>query len=404
VSDPFDEINRQIRQDHSEIRERNAKREAVWRQSPAMRLASNLLQGPFGHEPVGEEEHGVMLLRTREAMLREPLVQRYLNYLEYSPKPHSNTEWWHALGHQYIVIHGLTKARSYADVVAHPAQEGELVTLLDPRLFQDDTHEGALKDIGPHEFSYEWIGRVMRAKTYLWHQNTYDAATAAPLVPHVVQPNALPFDDLFFSFENAAFLMSRHTTSNFTEAGEEVTATSETWWMHISRLGPAGFALVFDRYLIPDDEQWLPQHHIMFEVIPYGSRWPEDFEDRDSYNVIGTVLRMLAFMQAPFVDANPSPRELPRDIRKDYKRALKEPPLKEVSIVTLRRKLNEPIWRPGDAEPNGSGRVYRNSWWVSGHYRWQWFPSEQTHRLIAIDQYIKQRGKPMLPRLYDVSQ
>src|SRR5262245_12694826 len=100
-----------------------------------MRMASDLIRGPWGHEPVGEEEHGIALLHAYKAMLREPLVKRYMNHLEYSPKPHSNTEWWHALGHQYVVSAQFCKARTLEEVAAQPVLAGEIPIMLDGRLF-----------------------------------------------------------------------------------------------------------------------------------------------------------------------------------------------------------------------------------------------------------------------------
>jgi len=400
AEDFFRKLNRQVREDHTGVRERNAKREAVWRQSPAMRMASELLQGPFGHEPVGEEEHGLMLLRAQQGFVREPLVQRYLNHLQNSPRPHSNTEWWHALGHQYVVATQFTVANTFAEAVRNHARSvATPPVLLDGRLFND----GRFADIGPREFSYEWMGRIMRAHTYLWHQNTYEAATAAPLVPHIVQPNALPFADMFFSFENAAFISPTDAVMQIEDTEEMIPALSETWWVHISRLAEAGFALVFDRYLSPPaDQNLVAQNHIMFEPIPWGARWPQDFEGFDSYKIVGAVLRMMAFMQAPFVDITPLERKLPRPIRREYARAGKEAPLKEVSIITLRARLQEPVY-PNGTEPEGEGRKYQHSWWVNGHYRWQWYPSVKQHKLIAIAPYMKQIGKPLLPQIRDVS-
>ena len=120
------------------------------------------------------------------------------------------------------------------------------------------------------------------------------------------------------------------------------------------------------------------------------------------FQEIGYVLRMLAFMQAPFVDASQSRRQLPRPIRREYERERRPVPDKQCSIITLRRALHEPVYPQGEA-PEGS-REYRHSWWVSGHYRWQFYPSEQTHRLIAIAPFMKQIGKPLLRQLWDVKQ
>jgi hypothetical protein len=397
-------LSRQVREDHAGIRERNAKREAVWRQSPAMRMASELLQGPFGHEPVGEDEHGIMLLRAQEALAREPLVQRYLNHLEFTGRGVHNTDWWHALGAQYMAAIHTARATSLDEYHrrGRPAK-GNIPVVIDARLYRPG-EPPRVADLGPNEFLYESMGRVMRGMTYLWHQNTIDAATAAPLVPHVFQPNALPFADLFFCFERPIFVepANQPLVKLETEDGVEMPCVSETSWVHITRMGDAGAALIFDRYLIPQDREYMPQAHIMFEPIRWGARWPEDFEGFDSYNVISAILRMLAFMQAPFVDTTSLERRLPRPIRREYERAGKEAPLKEVSVITLRARLYEPVFN-GREDGEGPGREYKHSWWVNGHYRWQWYPSTKEHKLIPIAQYMKQIGKPLLPQIRDVS-
>jgi hypothetical protein len=348
------------------------------------------------------------------ALMREPLIARYQNHIRQpNVGARSNTEWWHALAHQYMTAAGWTLAQTRAEVagLALPT----MPIILDERLWQGT----AFEHTGPREVAFEWAGRTLESKTYLWHQNTMDAALAAPLVPHVVQPNAMPFESLFFSFENVAFAEVRagNVTSDgmivddstdpmerqvVTPTGEFLPYRVETWWMQVSALGDAGMMLLFDRQYWPVDAPgYVPQQHMIFEPIPWGARWPEDFEGRPFRRQIGAVLRMLAFMQAPFVDTSLLERKLPRPIRREYDRAGKQPPLKEVSIITLRRALYEPVWNGTDHEVT-HGR-YAHSWWVNGHYRWQWYPSEKTHRLIAIAPYMKQIGKPLLPQIRDVS-
>lgn len=414
----FERVAAQVTDDHRDVRARNRKKREVWKQAPAMQFASNLLQGSFGLEPEGEEEFAEMLRRMADALHSEPLVGRYQNHLDQpNAASRSNTEWWHALGHQYIVALCWAAALSRAEASAlHPQ---EMPVILDERLWTT----GAFKDTGPREISYEWVGRTLEAKTYLWHQNTLDAALAAPLVPHVVQPNAMPFDSLFFSFEHAAFVQHHELQLNDADPdgtllknpnpdmpvmeidGTPVPCRSETWWVMLSIMGDAGVMLTFDRQFWSEGGiDFVPQQHHIMEGIPWGARWPEDFEHRQHKMQIGAVLRMLAFMQAPFVDTTPMARSLPRPIRREYDRAGKNWPTKEVSIITLRAALHEPLYRNGT---DGEGEIdhdrYKHSWWVNGHYRWQWYPSEKNHKLIAIAQYMKQIGKPLLPQIRDVS-
>ncbi|WP_344662359.1 hypothetical protein, partial [Catenulispora subtropica] len=55
----------------------------------------------------------------------------------------------------------------------------------------------------------------------------------------------------------------------------------------------------------------------------------------------------------------------------------------EVRYVDL-RATKYPT-REHDDEPGGSGRTYRHSWYVRGHWRNQWYPSRGEHRPIWID-------------------
>ena len=406
----FDKVRRQVRDDHAAVRMRNRHKRAVWAQAPAMQMAANLVRGPFGLEPEGEAEYAEMLVRLQQAMSDEPLVHRYGNHLQ-DPNlaGRSNTEWWHALGHQYLVALGWARAQTRDEVAGRRLKDMPII--LDERLWMSN----AFKDVGPREIAFEWAGRTLESKTYLWHQNTLNAALAAPLVPHVVQPNALPFESLFFSFEWLAF--EEHRVGGGSEitgmvTGEHQVQTPdgkfvpyrvETWWMQLSALGDAGMMLLFDRQYWPINEpQFIGQTHHIFEPIPWGAKWPEDFEKRPFKAQIGAVLRMLAFMQAPFVDTTLLERKLPRPIRREYDRANKQAPLKEVSIITLRAKLYEPTWNGQDDHEVDHDR-YKHSWWVNGHYRWQWYPREKTHKLIAVAPYMKQIGKPLLPQIRDVS-
>ncbi|NUR32307.1 MAG: hypothetical protein HOV83_41755 [Catenulispora sp.] len=55
----------------------------------------------------------------------------------------------------------------------------------------------------------------------------------------------------------------------------------------------------------------------------------------------------------------------------------------DVRYIDLRATKYPP--REHDGEPGGSGRTYRHSWYVRGHWRKQWYPSRGEHRPIWID-------------------
>jgi hypothetical protein len=72
---------------------------------------------------------------------------------------------------------------------------------------------------------------------------------------------------------------------------------------------------------------------------------------------------------------------------------LTEPPL--IKTVLLRRVdyVNRPEAEPGEGA--GEPIAWSRRWLVSRHWREQWFPSEQRHKSIVIEAYVK--GPPDKP-------
>jgi hypothetical protein len=55
-------------------------------------------------------------------------------------------------------------------------------------------------------------------------------------------------------------------------------------------------------------------------------------------------------------------------------------------------------------ESIGAERKHQHRWLVSGHFRNEWYPSEQTHKVVSIAPYVKGPTlAPLLPRVYRVS-
>jgi hypothetical protein len=83
----------------------------------------------------------------------------------------------------------------------------------------------------------------------------------------------------------------------------------------------------------------------------------------------------------------PTRREkLPRDARKRLTRAGFDPGSEqnEPRIIYLRRVTH----RPEDAA-DGTGVEYTHRWWVKGHWRNQWYPTENRHKPLWIHPHIK---------------
>lgn len=58
-----------------------------------------------------------------------------------------------------------------------------------------------------------------------------------------------------------------------------------------------------------------------------------------------------------------------------------------VNIVTLRKLIDRGKIFPGEAEERDV--TWSHRWWVKGHWRWQYYPSRNTHEWIYIDPYPK---------------
>ena len=138
----------------------------------------------------------------------------------------------------------------------------------------------------------------------------------------------------------------------------------------------------------PEGEGWAV--HSLF--IPWGTRFPENIPD-DSFGAM--ILKILAFLDSPYTVA---PRhQATRSERRQLERAGYEEPT--VHVIRLR----SPIQVPSEPSEGQSGRQYRHRWWVRGHFRAQWYPSQQAHQVVWIAPHIKgPDGAEFKPATYAV--
>lgn len=81
-----------------------------------------------------------------------------------------------------------------------------------------------------------------------------------------------------------------------------------------------------------------------------------------------------------------------RAVRRAYTRAQRPEPV--VRNITLRRPLRE---RTEPADADKPGRVYTHQWVVRGFWRNQWYPSQDRHKPLWIEDYIKgPEGAPLI--------
>lgn len=62
----------------------------------------------------------------------------------------------------------------------------------------------------------------------------------------------------------------------------------------------------------------------------------------------------------------------------------------EIKVVVLRREYERETWERG--EPGDEGRGYSHAFWVRGHLRNQWYPSEGRHKPKWIEAFVKGAG------------
>jgi hypothetical protein len=214
--------------------------------------------------------------------------------------------------------------------------------------------------------------RIATAQTYLWREAMRDLAIAAPLPTHKIARDLLPHPAMFWSWETAHGDDNRLTDwLGLFEAGDQI----DLIW-NATEQGGDDVRIVLCR-----------------GTIRFGQVWPTDFAD-DRRGMIEIVLKLCAFLKSAVTEAKPE--RLPRAQRRELQR--EERPEEPVSVVKLRRRYG----REGDGA-EGRDVEWKHQWWVTGHYRAQWYPSLNAHKVIWLAPYVKgPRDKPLLEHVYSV--
>lgn len=132
-------------------------------------------------------------------------------------------------------------------------------------------------------------------------------------------------------------------------------------------------------------------------VLPFGDVYDEAAgEDEPIRNAaIGTLICTWLLMGQEIVSSDEV--SLPRQLRRRLEREGRSVPA--VRVVRLRHAKRSP------SESEGSGREYRHRWVVQGHWRNQYYPSQDRHRPIYIPAYVKgPEGAPLIgaEKVYDL--
>lgn len=131
------------------------------------------------------------------------------------------------------------------------------------------------------------------------------------------------------------------------------------------------------------------------DAWPYGTSFaPPDLEAQEG--VMDTRRFLAAFLAlAGQRLAHVGKETAPRHLRRRLERSGTLDPTKEVSVVTLRRYRERGIEDKGEDSPEAIEWSHR--WMVSGHWRNQWVPSLNDHRLTWIAPYVKgPEDRPLL--------
>jgi hypothetical protein len=300
--------------------------------------------------------------RLRQALLgrldRNPINTQYKQHIS---KPHAlNDHPWQALGE-----------RNYAASMALAASISNEIKL-------DGFAIGAPRQRSMVSLAYS----IMEAPPYLWSDAMEKLADAAPLPKHVVSRNVMPYPQMFWSRETSYVM--RDATGNY---------EGENNWLALLYAGDH-MLVIGDWFNEQTKEISLVSSHLRF-----GDTWPHDYKDDPQ---VGIVLKRCAFLNSPFVSHDR--QRLAHHHRRQMERSGVPPAQVEeqIHVVMLRRKAKGTAKPPQHPQP-GEGVDWKHQWWVNAHYRAQWYPSEQAHKVIWIAPYIKgPEGAPVLEKIYAV--
>lgn len=270
-----------------------------------------------------------------------------------------NTLPWHAEGERQ-------HAACYLALCGHP--EGP--TLVDGN--------GALEPSEAQSVGVTAASAALHGSLYLWRREIEDVADAAPLPKHIVSANAMQHSVMFWSRDSARI---------FDDGGEN------NWLLLIRK--PGGIDVFGDATYNREKRV-----EIRFSQVQFGKVYPDGYLT-DEVDSVRIILARLAFLNSPYVGA--AAEKLPRAWRRSASRlgasALGHDP--SIRVVQLRRDARENLRR--DGESGAHSVEWKHQWWVSGHYRAQWYPSEEAHKVIWIASHLKGPADlPVAQKVYAV--
>ena len=200
---------------------------------------------------------------------------------------------------------------------------------------------------------------VLEAVPVLWPVDMLDTARSLELPPHTISPDILPYPLMWWCLSKAR--------------GQQ--AEIESFLIGQTETGAS--VLV---YSAPDERG---RFNVTGPIdITFQSRWPDDYAEDGNAEII---LQMLAFMNSRYVDD--AVEQLSRPERRRVEREGADLFDGAAHVHVIRLRSPEPLTT--DGTPSGEGGRWSHRWFVRGHYRAQWLPSKQAHRVTWIAPYIK---------------
>lgn len=127
-----------------------------------------------------------------------------------------------------------------------------------------------------------------------------------------------------------------------------------------------------------------------------GWRFGDDWQNSQVWRLVAAFLRLV---QERTVVREHAP--IPRSAVRRAARAGDTTP-SGITVFTLRRPQN----RPADDDADGLSPQWSHRWVVRGHWRQQWYPSQNRHAPVRVGPYVKgPEGLPLkhTTRIFDVS-
>jgi hypothetical protein len=288
-----------------------------------------------------------------DALANDPLLHRYQEHIKGGKAVNTKPE--HAFGERLYAMFTLAlAANGQVQIRGIPGSK--------PRLMA----AGLLALISNRSIIYQWTDKMEHL------------ADASPLPPHTVSKSVLPMPVMFWSRE-----------TGYTDKEKGITNNWIAFVHHVNNCYYFGDASYNEK----------EETKLFIDTFPYGKLWPNDFQE---HRDMERILKRCAFLNSPYV--LPVGQRLPHHIRRQMERDLavpREQLQEEVRVVALRRIQH----KTPQPSPSGEHREieWQHHWWVNHHYRAQWYPSEQAHRVIWIAPYLKgDLTKPLLEKMYAV--